>query len=164
MEVQKSILITASPEAVWPFMVQPDKVLQWYLTFQKFEYTSKPWSGAGTTMYIEEKAAGPLMKMNFIVTEWVANQLLAFRMEPGAGPKSYEQRWSIEPSPSGCIVTLWEEVQLPYGVIGKWVERIAQPKSEATVEKILVKLKTLVEAVEEETPETISDAHLELQF
>ena len=163
MEVQKSILISASPEEVWPYMIQPEKILQWYITFQKFEYTSEHRSGVGTTMYIEEKAAGPLMKMNFVVTEWVADELLAFRMEPGSGPKSYEQRWSIEPSPSGCIITLWEEVQLPYGIIGKWIERIAQPKSEATVEKILAKLKTLVETKEQETPEAVSNTHIELQ-
>ena len=58
--------------------------------------------------------------------------------------------------PSGCKVTLWEEVQLPYGFIGKLLERIGQGTSEATVEKILVKLKMLVEAEEKETVASLS--------
>ena len=76
MEVQKSIVITASPEDVWPFMVQPEMILQWYSTFQKFEYTGEQRSGVGTTFYLEEKAAGPLMKINFTVTEWEENEVL----------------------------------------------------------------------------------------
>ena len=99
MEVQKSIVISASPDGVWPFMVQPEKILRWYSTFQKFEYTGEQRSGVGTPFYLEEKAAGPLMKMNFAVTEWGENEVLAFRMEPGPGPKAYEQRWCIEPTP-----------------------------------------------------------------
>ena len=99
MEVKKSILIAASPEAIWPFMVQPDKILQWYSMFRKFEYKGVRRGGLGAPIYIEEKAAGPLMKMNFAVTEWGENEVLAFRMEPGPGPKAYEQRWCIEPTP-----------------------------------------------------------------
>jgi uncharacterized protein YndB with AHSA1/START domain len=156
MEVQKSIIIAASPEEIWPFFVHPEKILQWYLTFQKVEYAGEQRSGVGTPIYIEEKATGPLMKMNFIFTEWKENELVTIRMEPGPGPKAYEQRWSIEPIPTGCKVTLWEEVQLPYGFIGKLLGLIGQRTSEATVEKILAKLKMLVEAEEAETVTALS--------
>ena len=40
MKVQKTIEITASPEIIWSFMTKPEKVLQWYLPLQKFEYTT----------------------------------------------------------------------------------------------------------------------------
>lgn len=145
MEVQKSILIEAPSEEIWPYFVEPEKVLQWYLTFQKFAYVGEQRRGVGTKIYIEEKAMGPLMKMHFVVTKWVENQVLAIQMQPGPGPKYYEQRWSIEPASSGSSVTLWEKVELPYGMVGSLLEKVAKGSSEATVERILAKLKNLVE-------------------
>ena len=72
MKVQRPIEIAAPPEKIWPFMVEPEKILKWCITFRKFEYTSEQRSGEGTTFYIEEKAGPtPLMKLNFTVTEWV---------------------------------------------------------------------------------------------
>lgn len=145
MEVEKSIEISAQPENIWPFLVEPDRVLQWYRTFQKFEYPTERREGAGTPIYIEEKAAGPLMKLNFVVTEWEPNRKVAIKMDSGSGVKGYEQRWSIEPMPSGSKFTLWEKVQLPYGFIGKILESVARPMSASTVEQIIARLKDLVE-------------------
>jgi uncharacterized protein YndB with AHSA1/START domain len=70
MKVQKSIEIEAPPEKVRPFLVEPEKILEWCITFKKFEYTGEQRSGAGTTFYVEEKSGGPLMKINFTVKEW----------------------------------------------------------------------------------------------
>ncbi|MBM4447368.1 MAG: hypothetical protein FJ023_08510 [Chloroflexi bacterium] len=67
MKVQKSIEIAAPPEKVWPFLVDPEKILKWCITFRKFEYTGKKRSEVGTAFYVEEKAGGPLMKLNFSV-------------------------------------------------------------------------------------------------
>ena len=145
MEVKKSIEIAAPPEKIWPFMVEPAKVLQWYRTFQKFEYPGEQRSGVGTPIYIEEKAAGPLMKMNFVVTKWVENRTIAIKMESGAGVKSYEQRWTLEPTQSGSKFTLWEQIQMPFGFIGKLIERVGERMSASTVEQIIAKLKALAE-------------------
>lgn len=46
MRVLESIEITAPPEKIWSFMTEPEKVLQWYIPLQKFEYTTDqltPW-------------------------------------------------------------------------------------------------------------------------
>lgn len=69
MKVQRSIEIAAPPEKIWPFLVEPDKILKWCITLEKFEYTGEQRSGVGTPFYFEEKAAGGLMKLNFVVTE-----------------------------------------------------------------------------------------------
>ena len=146
MRVQKSIEITAPPERIWPFFVEPEKVLQWCITFKRFEYTSNQRSGVGTPLYIEEQAGGPLMKMSFEVTEWKENDKIALRMVSGTGVKSYEQGWSLETIPSGSRFTFREEIELPFGVIGKLLSPILERMSTATVNKMLVKLKTLAEA------------------
>ena len=146
MKVNKSIEIAAPPEKIWPFLVEPDKILKWCITFLKFEYTSEQHSGAGTTFYLEEKAGGPLMKLNFRITEWIQNEKIAFSMTSGNFVKGYNQSWTVQAIPSGSKFTFMEEVTLPFGIIGKIMGPVAQRGSEATVEKMLPKLKSLAEA------------------
>ena len=63
MKIQRAIEINAPPEKIWPFFVEPEKVLQWCITFKKFEYANDQQSGKGTSLYIEEEAGGRLSKM-----------------------------------------------------------------------------------------------------
>ena len=146
MRVQKTIEIGAPPERVWPFFVEPEKVLQWCITFKRFVYTGDQRAGVGTPLYIEEQAGGGLTKMQFEVTEWKENEKLALRMVSGANYGSYEQKWSLERCPSGSRFTFMEEIELPFGVIGKLIGLVAQRMSLATVGKMEVKLKALAEA------------------
>jgi uncharacterized protein YndB with AHSA1/START domain len=145
MRVHKAIEITAPPERIWPFFVEPEKVLSWYSTFKRFEYTSNQRSGVGTPLYIEEQAGGPLMKMHFQVTEWKENEKLALQMVSGSGVKSYIQSLTLEAIPSGSRFTFMEEIELPLGVFGKLLGLIGQRMSATTVGKIQAKLKALVE-------------------
>jgi len=145
MRIQKSMEIGAPPERIWPFFTEPEKILKWCTTFKKLEYTSEQRSGIGTSLYIEEKVTGPLMKLNFEVTEWVENERLAFRMTSGTGVKAYEQRWTIEPTPAGSTFTFMEEVKLPFGILGSLLEVLVRGRSEAYVDEMLGKLKSLAE-------------------
>ncbi len=147
MRVERSIEIAAPPEKIWPFLVEPENILKWCITFKKFEYTSEQCSGVGTPFYIEEKAGPmPLMKLNFTVTEWAENEKLAFSMTSGTGVKGYEQRWIVEVTPTGSRFTFMEDVELPFGIIGKLMGLVGQRSSEAHVREMLAKLKSLVEA------------------
>ena len=146
MKVQKSIEIAAPPDKIWPFLIEPEKILKWCITFLKLEYTDEQRSGVGTPFYLEEKAGGPLMKLNFRITEWVENERVAFSMISGNFVKGYEQSWTVEATPSGSRFTFMEEVKLPYGIIGKIMGLFAQRGSEAAVGKMLPKLKSLAEA------------------
>ena len=146
MRVQKAIEIAAPPQTIWPFFIEPEKVLQWCITFKKFEYTSNQRSDVGTPLYIEEQAGGGLTKMQFEVTEWKENEKLALRMVSGANYNSYDQQLSLESIPIGSRFTFREEIIFPFGVIGKLIGLIAQKMSTATVNKMLTKLKDLAEA------------------
>lgn len=147
MRVQRSIQIAAPPEKIWPFLVDPEKILKWCITFKKFEYTGKKRSGVGIPFYIEEKAGPmPLMELNFKVGEWMENERIAFSMTSGSGVKGYEQSWTIKTGPSGSRFTFMEEVELPFGIIGKLIGLVGQNMSKATAGKMLVKLKSLAEA------------------
>lgn len=145
MKVSRSIGIAAPPEKVWPFLVEPDRILKWCVTFRKFEYAGEQLSGPGTAFYVEEKAGGPLMKLNFKVKEWEENKKLAFHMTSGNFVKGYEQTWTVDAASPGSRFTFMEEVDLPFGFIGKVMGSVARRGSEATVKIMLDRLKSLVE-------------------
>lgn len=147
MKIRRSIEIAAPPEKVWPFLVEPEKILKWWITLERFEYTSEQRDGVGTPFYIEEKVTGPLMRLNLRVTEWLRNKRLAFSMTSGDFVKAYEQVWTIEGTPSGSRFTLAEEVDLPYGITGKLLEPFARRQSEDLIERMLANLKRFVEAL-----------------
>ena len=146
MKVQGSIVINAPPEKIWPYLVEPEKVLQWSSTYKKFEYVGEQHSGVGTKIYIEEKAGGPLMKINFEAIAWEDNKTLALQMVSGTGVKAYKQTYRLENVAEGCRLTFMEEVEFPMGFLGKIIGLLAEGTSKSTIEKIQQKLKTLVEA------------------
>jgi uncharacterized protein YndB with AHSA1/START domain len=147
MIVQKSIHINSSKEDIWLFLTDPEKIKQWCTTFKEFRYTSEEKSGPGTSFYVEEKVDGPLplMQIDFSATEWVENEGISFSQVSESLLKSYSQEWKIDPHNSGSKFTFKEEIQMPFGFIGRILEAVAKGSSEATVEKMLTRLKDLVE-------------------
>ena len=146
MKVQKSIEINAPPEKIWPYFIEPEKILAWCITFKKFEYTGPQHSGVGTPLYIEEQAGGSLSRMQFVIDEWKEYSRLVLRMISGGNYQSYIQQYSIQTLPVGCRVTFEEEIVLPYGVFGRLIGFFAEKMSAQTVDKMEIKLKGLAEA------------------
>ncbi len=146
MADEKSIDINVSPQKVWPFMVEPEKILKWCITFKKFEYTSQQNTGVGTTVYIEEQAGGPLMKLNFKITDYKENEKLVLHMVSGSGVKVYDLYWSLVPIPTGTRFTLGEEVELPFGMVGRLLRALMKGSTMKTLDQMLMRLKTLAEA------------------
>jgi uncharacterized protein YndB with AHSA1/START domain len=44
-----SVDIQAPPEKVWPYLVEPEKTMQWFTALKVFEYTSEQHAGVGST-------------------------------------------------------------------------------------------------------------------
>lgn len=145
MKVAKSIEIATPPEKVWPFLAEPEKVLEWYLPLQRFEYSGEQ-RGVGAPLRFEEKTTGQLMKLDCVVTESVENERFAFRMVSGNMMKSYEERWALEAAPSGTRFNYLFQGEMPFGILGKIISPLAQRSSAATAGKMLAKLKSLAEA------------------
>ncbi len=146
MKAQESIEIAAPPAKIWPFLIDPRKVMQWCITFRKFEYCGDQRSGVGTPLHIEENAGTGLTKMEFVVREWKENEKLALGMVSGASYRSYEQQLVLEPTSTGSRFTYGEEIVLPYGFLGRLIGVAAEQMSRRTLRQMLVKLKALAEA------------------
>jgi hypothetical protein len=146
MKIQRSIIVAAAGETIWPFLVEPEKIRQWCLTVQTISHTGTQHSGIGAPFYFEEKAGGRLLKLHFVVTEWLVNKNVAYKMTSGNLVKGYDQRYNIEAVPSGSRITILENVKLPYGLVGWLAGLIRRSRSETHLDHMLVKLKSLVEA------------------
>lgn len=146
MFVHMSVDIQTPPEKVWPYLVEPEKTMQWFTALKKFEYTSDQQEGVGSTFYWEEEARNRIYKLNFVTTEWVENKVFAYRMTSGDFFRSYDERWEIDATPNGCRFTFNDHIEFPYGPIGKVIGWFAARSAKATGNEILANLKRLAEA------------------
>jgi len=144
MRIQRSIEIAAPPDKIWPFLVEPDKIMQWFTLLKKFEYTGEQRSGVGTPFYYEEKSGPMLVKLNYKVTEWVENDKLAFVMTSGL-PRKDDQVWSIEATPSGSRFNFTEDYEMPWGILGRMIVALIGGMIVKGVQELLVNLKRVVE-------------------
>ena len=146
MLVRMSVDIQAPPEKVWPYLVEPEKAMQWFTALKKFEYTSEQHGGVGSTFYWLEEASGRMYNLYFETTEWIENRAFAYRMTSGDFFKSYDERWEIEPTPQGSRFTFNDHIEFPYGPIGKIIGWFAARGAKETGSEILANLKRLAEA------------------
>ena len=145
MKVQKSIEIAAPPDKIWPFMTEPEKIMEWYFPLQKFEYKAGKKPEVGSPLYFEEKVTTGIVKLDCEVTECSKNESFAFKMTSGNMMNSYEERWLLESIPSGSRFTFAGQGEIP-GFFGRLIGPVVQLMSGATIDKMLVKLKNLAEA------------------
>ena len=145
MKIRRSIETSASPQSVWPFLVEPDKILRWFTLLESFEYTSEPRGGPGTSFHYEERSGGRLMKLDYRVTDWVVNDRFAFSMTSGPLTKD-DQVWRVEPAAAGSLVTLEEDVEMG-GVFGRMLLALLVGRMIGKhLEEMLTRLKALAEA------------------
>ena len=145
MQVQMGVDIEAPPEKVWPYLVEPDKAMQWYTMLTKFEYTSEA-TGPDSTFYWEEVVRGKTYSNHFQTTEWVENRVFAYEMTSGNFFKSYTERWEIKPTASGCQFSFNDTMVFPYGPFGKIMGWFGERMAKKSSQEILQNLKRLAEA------------------
>ena len=146
MRIQRSIDTAASPQRVWPLLVQPEAILKWFTLLEKFDYTSEPPHGQGATFHYEERSGGRLMKCDYRVTDWLGNQRFAFTLVSGPLAKD-DQVWRIEALASGSRVTLEEDVEMSGGVFGRMLMTLFVGRMiGGHLQEMLVNLKALAEA------------------
>ena len=145
MHVQMSVDINAPPAKVWPYLVEPDKTMQWYTMLKKFEYASEK-RGVDAAFYWEEDVRGKIYSNHFTTTEWVENKVFAYEMTSGNYFKSYSERWEIEETPTGSRFSFNDHMEFPYGPFGKIMGWFGERMSKNSSEEILGNLKRLAEA------------------
>jgi uncharacterized protein YndB with AHSA1/START domain len=145
MKVEKSVDISATPEKIWPFLTDPAKIPLWFHTFKKCEYSGQRHSGTGTGFYVEEKVPGPLRKINFQAIIWDENKNLTLKMISGKNVNNYEISWNLKSVRTGTIFHFKEDIEMPFGILGKILGALGQRTAEKMVEAMLATLKKISE-------------------
>lgn len=145
MRVQRKIGINALPEMIWPFLVDPEKILQWCFTVESFQYTSGQKGGKDATFRYVEKGEVHRLEVNCVITEWIEHRIISFQMTEGTHFKSYMERWEIEPAGEASIFHFDQDIKMPYGIIGEIIGIYRAKRAAKVVEEMLAKLKESVE-------------------
>ncbi len=145
MQVQMSVDIEAPPESVWPYLVEPEKAMEWYTMLKKFEYTNGE-GGPDSTFYWEEDVRGKIYSNHFKTTKWVENRVFAYEMTEGNFFKAYSERWEIKPTETGSQFSFNDTLVFPYGFFGKIMGWFGERMAKKSSEMILQNLKRLAEA------------------
>ncbi len=145
MEINRSIVIKATPEKIWPFLVEPERILQWCFTLQNFEYTDQSSHGVGSSFTYWEQGRFRSIELTCIIKEWIENKKITFEMTGGESYKGYKETWMIEPFSDGSKFHFIQQSYLRGGILGKIMEPITRRRAEITVDEMLAKLKRLVE-------------------
>lgn len=145
MKINRSIVINAAPEKIWPFLVEPEKILKWSFTLESFEYGNSQKGGKNSTFRFVDKGAVHKVEVNCVISEWIENKEISFKMISGTHFKSYEATWLIEYGEGGSTFCFEEKTKMPYGIIGKLAGILSERRASAVVGDMLERLKSWVE-------------------
>ena len=73
----------------------------------------------------------PIVECPTVVRPLAPWACVAFTMIAGNLVKGYEQKYTLLPTSTGTRLTCFENVTLPFGILGKFAELFRRPISEA---------------------------------
>ena len=144
-KLSKSIKIEASPEKVFAFTLDMEKMNELTKGFSEGKYTSKGPVGVGTTMHYVGKAGGTQGEWDMEVTEFEKNKKTSARTV-GASKLKMKSSYIFEPVAKGTKLTFAYDYELPYSILGKIIDKLKVSKDLAnSIEKLQMDIKKTLE-------------------
>jgi len=140
--IERSIEIKAPPDRVWE-MLALDRWQEWnvghFLDTKNMEFTSEV--NTPEDKYRVGASAYPSAhpEAGFEVTESLKNEKITYLHE--SSPMTY----ILKPTDEGTRLTYVVEYEMPWGIFGKFLEKLFKGIGERDVEKGLEKLKSILE-------------------
>ena len=145
-KVTKSIEIEASPEEVFSFCMDMEKMNKALTGLIEAEYTSKGPVGVGTTSHHVGKVGGQNIEWDLEITEFVKNKKYSSHTI-GASKSKMVNSWTFEPTAKGTKWTMTMDYEVPYSVLGKVIDKLKVGKDiERSMGKMLANVKKALEA------------------
>ena len=145
-KASRSIEIEASPEKVFAFMCDMEKMNEITKGREESEYTSKGPLGVGTIKHTVGKAGRFTEESNFEITEFVKDRKVSMRTIGASRVKMIVSQ-SFEPTAKGTKLTVTNDYEVPYTILGKLVDKIMVQKNiEKAMERNLKNIKKALEA------------------
>jgi len=145
-KLAKSIEIEASPEKVFAFFIDSEKMNEISKGSTEMEPTSKGPVGVGSTSHWVATAGGNQQEWDMEVTEFVKNKKMVTRTI-GASKFKAGISFTLEPTAKGTKVTYSMDYELPYSVLGKLIDKLKVGKDiEKNIGAVMEKAKKSLEA------------------
>jgi uncharacterized protein YndB with AHSA1/START domain len=143
--IEKSIEIKAPPEKVWE-MLALDRLPEWNVEYGNVKYTSEVRNPedkyrVGASSNTNIRGAGAI---DFEITESLKNEKMTFRMI-GKRANNTVVTYVLESVDDGTKFVYVMTYELPWGILGKGLGRLAKGTLEKEGEKALEKLKSILE-------------------
>jgi len=142
--VNESVWLDAKPEDVWPFIVEPEKKLQWLTEIHRQEWLDEGPADVGTCFYVEKEIRGQVRRYDCVIERWEENRRFDFTAE-APGFSRLQAKWTLVPEGEGCRVTMREQINVQKA---NWLvdKLFVQPSARRAVRGFLAQLKRLVES------------------
>ncbi len=145
--IEKSIEIKASPEKVWE-MIALDRWSEWQvgggftsLQMEGIKFTSEV--NTPEDKYRVGASARPKWEATFKVTESIKNEKITYLIEePG---RNSTITLVLEPVEGETELIYAVNYEMPWGIFGKFIEKLFKGIGEGQLEKSLEKLKSILE-------------------
>jgi len=144
---EKSIEIKAPPEKVWE-MLALDRWTEWLvgrgftsLQMEGIKFTSKV--NAPEDKYRVGATARPKWKATFKVTERLKNEKITYLVDESG--RSSTIATILVPVGEGTKLTYAVSYEMPWGIFGKFLEKLVKGIGEGQLEKSLETLKSILE-------------------
>ncbi|MGB5813201.1 MAG: SRPBCC family protein, partial [Polyangiales bacterium] len=139
-----SVLIRASPDAVFAYVDDPRELPTWLPSM--VEVRNVVGNGLGQQYEYTYKMAGLLLRGQNVVIEHVPNERGLHQV---IGMISALWDYSVEPHAEGTVLNIEVEYTVPIPVLGRLAERLAIKQNAASFELALVNVKDVMEASKE---------------
>ena len=142
--VKECVWLNAKPEDVWPFIVEPEKKLQWLTEIHEQEWLDEGPAGVGTRFYVEKEIRGEVRRYDCVIERWEENRRFDFTAEAPSFSR-LQAKWTLVPEGEGCRFTMREQINVQKA---NWLvdKLFVQPSARRAVRGFLAQLKRLVES------------------
>jgi len=148
--IEKSIEIKVPSEKVWQ-MLALDRWPEWMDGWKSAEYTSEVHTPedkyrVGASAHITEDKHSMTTKYDFDITESLENEKVTFRSKgTGGGRVAMTIGYILESVEEGTRLTYAMDYEMPWGILGKFLDKLGGSSGEKILEKELQKLKSILE-------------------
>ena len=145
--IEASTHVEASARRVWDVLVDWERQPAWMVDARSVEVVSPHREGVEVVLRCRTDIAGLVITDDMATTSWEPERTLGVRhlgqLVRGVGA------FELEPTAHGTLLTWWEEVEGPFGVLGDAVTDVVfVPWIRRTFRRSLANLKRRAEAVE----------------
>lgn len=140
---QHAVEIAASPEAVWDWLVEPDRLVQWVGGLRRFEPLDDRRPGPGMRSRQHLHLGGRDWVLASEIVRWDPPNELEARSEQ----KGFRivQAYRLDRIDGGTLLACRVQTELK-GLVGRLLEGVLSGRAQHKLEHDLDRLKTLVEA------------------